>query len=200
MADDVEYPSVELVVDLHEQVVAEGDATEAGVRSADAIGSALQYVSEGFFGEVPESIHEKAVHLMRLLVADHPFVDGNKRTALRSVVVLCMLNRYVFEYGHEMRALLHRFATEEADVDVKTTVIYFRACARRNREIDPSATSRSAMASSTDSTTAVDDEVRQLYERHQSAESDEERYEITLEMGKLDGRRHADIYEALEDE
>ena len=56
------------------------------------------------------------------------------------------------------------------------------------------------MASSTDSTTAVDDEVRQLYERHQSAESDEERYEITLEMGKLDGRRHADIYEALEDE
>ena len=200
MADDVEYPSAELVVDLHEQVVAEGDATEAGVRSADAIGSALQYVSEGFFGEVPESIHEKAVHLMRLLVADHPFVDGNKRTALRSVVVLCMLNRYVFEYGHEMRALLHRFATEEADVDVKTTVIYFRACARRNREIDPSATSRSAMASSTDSTTAVDDEVRQLYERHQSAESDEERYEITLEMGKLDGRRHADIYEALEDE
>ena len=200
MADDVEYPSVELVVDLHEQVVAEGDATEAGVRSADAIESALQYVSEGFFGEVPESIHEKAVHLMRLLVADHPFVDGNKRTALRSVVVLCMLNRYVFEYGHEMRALLHRFATEEADVDVKTTVIYFRACARRNREIDPSATSRSAMASSTDSTTAVDDEVRQLYERHQSAESDEERYEITLEMGKLDGRRHADIYEALEDE
>jgi death-on-curing protein len=200
VADDVEYPSVELVVDLHEQVVAEGDATEAGVRSADAIGSALQYVSEGFFGEVPESIHEKAVHLMRLLVADHPFVDGNKRTALRSVVVLCMLNRYVFEYGHEMRALLHRFATEEADVDVKTTVIYFRACARRNREIDPSATSRSAMASSTDSTTAVDDEVRQLYERHQSAESDEERYEITLEMGKLDGRRHADIYEALEDE
>ena len=200
MADDVEYPSVELVLELHEQVVAEGDATEAGVRSADAIGSALQYVSEGFFGEVPESIHEKAVHLMRLLVADHPFVDGNKRTALRSVVVLCMLNRYVFEYGHEMRALLHRFATEEADVDVKTTVIYFRACARRNREIDPSATSRSAMASSTDSTTAVDDEVRQLYERHQSAESDEERYEITLEMGKLDGRRHADIYEALEDE
>jgi len=200
VADDVEYPSVELVVDLHEQVVAEGDATEAGVRSADAIESALQYVSEGFFGEVPESIHEKAVHLMRLLVADHPFVDGNKRTALRSVVVLCMLNRYVFEYGHEMRALLHRFATEEADVDVKTTVIYFRACARRNREIDPSATSRSAMASSTDSTTAVDDEVRQLYERHQSAESDEERYEITLEMGKLDGRRHADIYEALEDE
>ncbi|WP_255191942.1 hypothetical protein [Natronobeatus ordinarius] len=44
----------------------------------------------------------------------------------------------------------------------------------------------------------VDEEVRQLYERYQSAKSDEERHEIALEMGKLDGRRHAEIYAALE--
>jgi hypothetical protein len=56
------------------------------------------------------------------------------------------------------------------------------------------------MASSTDSAPAVDDEVRQLYERYQAAESDAERREIALEMGKLDGRRHAEIYAALEDE
>ncbi|MDG5821752.1 hypothetical protein [Natronococcus sp. A-GB7] len=56
------------------------------------------------------------------------------------------------------------------------------------------------MVSDTDSSTAVDEEVRQLYERYQSAESDEECHEIALEMGKLDGRRHADIYAALEDE
>lgn len=55
------------------------------------------------------------------------------------------------------------------------------------------------MASSTDSSTA-DDEARQLYERYQAAESDAERREIALEMGKLDGRRHAEIYAALEDE
>jgi len=56
------------------------------------------------------------------------------------------------------------------------------------------------MASSTDSSTAIDEEVRQLYERYQTAESDAERREIALEMGKLDGRRHADIYAALENE
>jgi len=56
------------------------------------------------------------------------------------------------------------------------------------------------MASSTDSSTAVDEEVRRLYERYQAAETDEERREIALEMGKLDGRRHAEIYAALEDE
>ena len=86
MTDDLTYPSVELILDLHGQVVTEGDATEPGVRSENAIASALQYISEGFFGEVPETIHGKAVHLMRLLVVEHPFVDGNKRTALRTVV------------------------------------------------------------------------------------------------------------------
>ncbi|ELZ71348.1 MULTISPECIES: hypothetical protein [unclassified Haloferax] len=56
------------------------------------------------------------------------------------------------------------------------------------------------MASSTDSSATVDEEVRRLYERYQAADSDEERHVIALEMGKLDGRRHAEIYAALEDE
>lgn len=47
MTDDLAYPSVDLILDLHEQIVVEGDTTEPGVRSEDAIASALQYVSEG---------------------------------------------------------------------------------------------------------------------------------------------------------
>jgi death-on-curing protein len=132
VTDELAYLSPETVLDLHDGIVEEGDATEPGVRSEAAVESAIGYVSEGFFGEVPESIHEKAVHLMRLLVADHPFVDGNKRTALRTVVVFYMMNGYTFEYGDEIRALLNRFATDEGDVDVETAVVYFRACARRN--------------------------------------------------------------------
>ena len=132
VTDEVVYPSVELVLALHDQIVAEGEATEPGVRSEGAIESALQYVSEGFFDEVPQTLHEKAVQLLRLLVAGHPFVDGNKRTALRTVVVFYMLNGYTFEYGDEIRALLHRFATDEAAVDVETAVIYFRAWPRHN--------------------------------------------------------------------
>lgn len=133
MADDVVYPTLEHVLGLHEQLVDEGEKTEPGVRSEDAIESALHYVSEGYFGETPETIHEKAVHLMRLLVADHPFVDGNKRTALRTVVVFYVLNGYRFQYGDEVRTLLHRFATDEAEVDIETAAVYFRACVRRNR-------------------------------------------------------------------
>lgn len=59
---------------------------------------------------------------------------------------------------------------------------------------------RREMASSTDSPEAVDNEARQLYERYQAAESDGERREIALELGELDGRYHAEIYAALENE
>ncbi|ADJ16645.1 hypothetical protein [Halalkalicoccus jeotgali] len=42
--------------------------------------------------------------------------------------------------------------------------------------------------------------IRKLYERYQAAESNAERREIALETGKLDGRRHTEIYAALENE
>jgi death-on-curing protein len=47
-------------------------------------------------------------------------------------VLFYMLNGYVFEYGDEIRALLHRFATDKAAVDIETAVVSFRACALRN--------------------------------------------------------------------
>jgi hypothetical protein len=56
------------------------------------------------------------------------------------------------------------------------------------------------MASSTDSSTTADEEAHQLYERFQSAETEEERHEIAREMGRLNRRRHAAIYDALENE
>lgn len=66
--------------------------------------------------------------------------------------------------------------------------------------MDTTNTLNSKMASSTDSSPEGNEDVRRLYERYQSADTDEERYEIVLEMGKLDGRHHADIYAALENE
>ena len=56
------------------------------------------------------------------------------------------------------------------------------------------------MSPNTDSAASVDRAVRRLYERYRSAETDDERTEIALEMGALDGRRHAAIYEQLETE
>lgn len=88
------------------------------------MGSALTYISEGYFGKSPETIHEKAAHLMRLLTADHPYVDGNKRTALAASAYLYDLNGYRLEVDDEIRTHLRAFAQGKTNVD--ETVDYLR--------------------------------------------------------------------------
>jgi death-on-curing protein len=126
MADSFWYPSVEDVLDIHEAIVSEYSETSSGVLSRGDIEFALEHVEEGSFGSVPETIHETAYHLLRLLVANHPFVDGNKRTALNTVSVFYLLNGYRFAYDDEIRTILKRFGTDEATVDETRVLEYLR--------------------------------------------------------------------------
>jgi death-on-curing protein len=126
MTDSFWYPSVEDVLGIHEDIVSEYPDTSPGVRNRGDIEFALEYVSEGSFGSVPETIHETAFHLLRLLVANHPFVDGNKRTALNTAVVLYLLNGYRFEYDDEIREILKQFGTDETTVDEDAVLEYLR--------------------------------------------------------------------------
>ena len=131
MDDGFVYPDREDVLAIHEDIVAEDPNATPGVRSPETIDSALTYVSEGYFGHVPETVHAKAAHLMRLLVAEHPFVDGNKRTALNTVVVFYDLNGYAFEYEDEsIREILKEFATDAEAVEMDYVRAYFRTHAR----------------------------------------------------------------------
>lgn len=126
MGDSVWYPSVEDVIAIHDDIVSEYTETHRGVRNRGDIEFAISYVEHGSFGTTPETIHEKAFHLMRLLVANHPFVDANKRTALNTTVVFYFLNGYRFAYDEEIRKLLKRFGTDEQAVDDQETISYLR--------------------------------------------------------------------------
>lgn len=120
------YPSVEDVLDIHEDIVCEYPDTSSGVQNHGDIEFALQFIRDGSFGQIPETIHEKAFHLLRLLVANHPFVDGNKRTALNTTVVFYFLNGYRFDYDNEIRAVLKQFGVDEAEVDERAVIDYLR--------------------------------------------------------------------------
>jgi death-on-curing protein len=117
MTDPFWYPSVEDVLRIHADIVSEYPDTGSGVRSRGDVEFALGYVSEGSFGEIPETSHEKTFHLLRLLVANHPFVDGNKRTALNTTTVFYLLNGYRFAYDDAVRGLLKQFGTDQGAVD-----------------------------------------------------------------------------------
>lgn len=128
MDDGFVYPDREDVLAIHEDIVDEDPNATPGVRSPETIDSALTYVSEGYFGHVPETVHAKAAHLMRLLVAEHPFVDGNKRTALNTVVVFYDLNGYAFEYEDEsIREILKEFATDPYLAPFQSDRLIFRS-------------------------------------------------------------------------
>ena len=126
MTDSLWYPSADDVLDIHEDIVSEYPDTSPGVQRRGDIESALAYVSEESFGKVPETIHEKAFHLLRLLVANHPFVDGNKRTALNVTTVCYLLNGHRLDYDDEIREILKQFGTDETAVDEDDVLDYLR--------------------------------------------------------------------------
>jgi len=53
-------------------------------------------------------------------------MDGNKRTALNTVVVFYLLNGYRFEYDDEIRELLKQFGTDETTVEEDHVLEYLR--------------------------------------------------------------------------
>lgn len=135
MTDELRYPTLPEVLAIHEDIVDGDVGADPGVRSAGAIDHALTYVSEGYFGCVPDTIHEKAAYLVRFMVADHPFVDGNKRTALNTLVVFYDINGYEFDYGDEsIRRLLRQLAIDADAVDMEYVVGYCRQHARTAEE------------------------------------------------------------------
>jgi death-on-curing protein len=118
------YPTVAGVITIHDDILDEYPDTEPGIRNREDIEFALEFVQEGHFGERPQTIHEKAYHLLRLLTANHPFVDGNKRTALDTTATFYFFNGYDFRFDDEVRDILQQFASDVSAVEQTDVVDY----------------------------------------------------------------------------
>jgi len=124
--EPIRYLSADDILAMHELVVEVNDDTVAGVASPGDVEYVADTVREGHFGQAPESTHETAYQLLRLLVANHPFVDGNKRTALMAVRIFYVLNGLAFDYDRRIKEILKELATDEAAVAAETVLSYFR--------------------------------------------------------------------------
>jgi death-on-curing protein len=118
------YPAVADLLALHDEIISEYEDSEPGVRDEDQVQFALESIEWGHFGDVPESTHEKAYHLLRLLTANHPFVDGNKRTALNATTVFFAVNGLRFDYGDDVRTMLKLLGIRENLLDASAAVEY----------------------------------------------------------------------------
>lgn len=126
-SESISYLSADDIHAIHELIVEANAETTAGVASPGDIEYAVEHIQEGQFGQGPESLHEKAFQLLRLIVANHPFVDGNKRTALMSTRIFYALNGLRFDYEREIKEILKALATDEASVDADDVIAYLRA-------------------------------------------------------------------------
>lgn len=131
--DGIWYPSVDDILVIHDDIVDEDPDASRGVQDPDRIEFAISFVRDGICGEVPETIHEKAFHLMRLLASNHWFADGNKRTALNTTELFYIVNGYELEYGEDLRSMLKLFSVRESLIDRENGPTYLRDQTTRSR-------------------------------------------------------------------
>jgi death-on-curing protein len=92
------YLTLSEVIDLHSAVIAQTGGA-SGVRDIGLLESAIAQ-PQATFGELDlhPSLVDKAAALGFALIANHPFLDGNKRAGHAAMEVFLVLN------GHELAA------------------------------------------------------------------------------------------------
>jgi death-on-curing protein len=97
----VEYLTLEEVLLLHARLI-QRTGGSGGVRDMGLLDSALARPRATFGGEdLYPSLWHKAAALMHSLIKNHPFVDGNKRTALTATGLFLEVNGYTLTASSE---------------------------------------------------------------------------------------------------
>lgn len=91
-------PNIQFTVqDIHELHTQLEDVfvLSSGVRDENLLASAVNAPFQTFMGnDLYPSIYDKAAQLCYGIANNHPFTDGNKRTALHSMYVYLIINGY----------------------------------------------------------------------------------------------------------
>ncbi len=97
----VQYLSSAEVLLLHARLI-QRTGGSAGVRDMGLLESALARPRASFDqADLYPDLWSKAAALMHSLIKNHPFVDGNKRTALAATAILLELNGHTLTAGNE---------------------------------------------------------------------------------------------------
>lgn len=93
----MKYLSLKALLELHRDQIRKYGG-ESGVRDAGVLESAHQKTLQSAEGKPLHSGPiEKAAALAYGIIRNHPFVDGNKRTAAAAMILLCEINGRKFQ-------------------------------------------------------------------------------------------------------
>jgi death on curing protein len=119
--EDCIHLSVETVREIHAVALKKFGGSE-GVRDENLLASAVLTPQSSFGGKSPYSdIVEVAAAYLYYLCGNHPFVDGNKRTAMMAAIVFLRLNGIEpAADSDEWEAFLLDVASSKLDRDATT--------------------------------------------------------------------------------
>lgn len=109
--------TLDQMLEIHTLVV-EATGGSMGLRDLGRLEAAIATQTQNVFGqELYPRVLDKASAIMRAIVADHPFVDGNKRTAMLAGLTLIEVNGLIFSAKlGEIEDFAVRIAVEHLDI------------------------------------------------------------------------------------
>jgi len=113
--------SLEQLLQIHALIVNETGGS-IGLRDLGRLEAAIATQSQNVFGEeLYPTLVDKAAAITRGIIADHPFVDGNERTAMLTGLTLLEVNdlRFSAQSG-EIENFAVLIATDTLDVPAIT--------------------------------------------------------------------------------
>jgi len=117
MTIEPRFLTVSEVIEIHDQEIAAAGGL-SGVRDLKALESAVGAPQASFNGEFLMDIFEMAATYLNSIALDHPFLDGNKRTALATCLTFLFINgfeideQYDFELADKTLDLVARKITK----------------------------------------------------------------------------------------
>ena len=110
--------TLEQILQLHALVLVK-DGGADGVRDVGRLEAAVSTQHQVVFGEeLYSTVFAKSAALIRGIIGDHPFTDGNKRTAMLAGLTLLEVNGYNFTAQRgELEDFAVHVATNRLDID-----------------------------------------------------------------------------------
>ncbi len=122
----IAYISFEFILELHDQLIEEYGGVK-GILNEGLLLSALEVPKARFNGkDLHRTIYDKTAAYLFHLIQNHPFVDGNKRTASMTALVFFSSNFKgpftIFDYEYQNLIL----EVAQGMVSKKTIAQFFR--------------------------------------------------------------------------
>lgn len=117
--------TVDEVVEMHSKLISKTGGLD-GIRDMGMLEMSILCCTQTFEDEeLYPSIIEKAARVAFSICKNHPFIDGNKRTAILSMLTVLRINQVILHYSQEELIALG-LGIADGTVDYQNIVLWIK--------------------------------------------------------------------------